>query len=108
MTMNEVLPMLLAASTGFVLGLIFFGGLWWTIRYMLNSPRSALWMLGSLLLRSGIALTGFWLVAGHDWKRMLVCLAGFLIARLVLTLSSRRWQRQPIAVTTERRRAPQP
>ncbi|MEP6882883.1 MAG: ATP synthase subunit I, partial [Dokdonella sp.] len=75
MTMNDLIPLLLVAAMGFVLGLIFFGGLWWTIQRMLHSERPALWMLGSLLLRMSIALYGFWLIGGHDWKRMLVCLA---------------------------------
>ncbi len=104
MTMNEVLSMLLVASLGFVLGLIFFGGLWWTIRRMLHSRHPALWMFGSLILRTGIALSGFWLLAGHDWKRMLACLAGFFIARFALTFF---WHRQTADATTEDRRASQ-
>ena len=72
---------------------------------MLRSQRPALWMLGSLLLRSAITLSGFWLVAGHDWRRMLICLGGFLLARLALTLL---WQRQAVDVTTGDARASQP
>jgi F1F0 ATPase subunit 2 len=108
MTMNEVLSLLLVAVTGFVLGLIFFGGLWWTVRRMLHSPWPGLWMLGSLLLRMAIVLSGFWLVAGHDWKRMLVCLAGFFIARLALTLLPVFRPGQQLDVTTENCRASQP
>ena len=104
MAMNEVLSMLLVVSIGFVFGLIFFGGLWWTIRRMLHSQRPALWMLGSLLLRTAIVLSGFWLVAAHDWKRMLGCLGGFFIARLALTLL---WQKQPLDATREDGRASQ-
>lgn len=107
MTMNELLPMLLVASMGFVLGLIFFGGLWWTIRRMLHSRQLALWMLGSLLLRMAIALSGFWLIAGHDWKRMLVSLAGFLIARFALTSLPRLWPMQRIDGKTVDHRASQ-
>ncbi len=107
MTANEVLSMLLVAALGFLLGLIFFGGLWWTIRRMLHSPRPALWMLGSLLLRLGIVSSGFWLIAGHDWKRMLASLAGFLIARFVLTRPSRVQQGQTIDVAKQDRHASQ-
>jgi F1F0 ATPase subunit 2 len=108
MTMNEVLPLLLVASAGFALGLVFFGGLWWTIRRMLHSARPVLWMLGSLILRTGITLAGFWLVAGHDWKRLLACLAGFFIARLTLTWPTRFGPSQPTDVTAEDRRGSQP
>ena len=108
MSMNEVLVLLYVALMGFALGLIFFGGLWWTIRHILHSQRAGVWMLGSLLLRTAIALSGFWLVAGHDWKRMLVCLTGFFIARLALTWPPRFWHRQPLDRATEDRRASQP
>ena len=42
------------------------------------------WLDLSLLLRTGIALAGFYFVAGADWKRMLLCLLGFIIARFVI------------------------
>lgn len=108
MMMNNLLPLLLVASMGFLLGLIFFGGLWWTVQRMLHSARPALWMLGSLLLRMSIALYGFWLIGGQDWKRMLACLAGFFIARLVLTLLPRLLPMQRFDVTAKDSRASQP
>jgi F1F0 ATPase subunit 2 len=39
----------------------------------------------SLLLRTGVALSGFYLVGRDSWERLVVCLAGFLIARLIVT-----------------------
>jgi F1F0 ATPase subunit 2 len=108
MSMNEAWPMLLVGLAGFALGLIFFGGLWWTVRCMLHSARPALWMLGSLLLRTAFALSGFWLLGGHDWKRMLACLAGFFIARVVLTWLPRLWQKRSLDAATEDRHASQP
>jgi F1F0 ATPase subunit 2 len=32
----------------------------------------------------GIALAGFYFVARGDWKKLLLCLLGFLIARVVV------------------------
>ena len=72
-----------------MLGAIFFGGLWWTVRKGVSSERPALWFLGSLLLRMSIALTGFYFVSGGHWERLLVCLLGFVIARLVVTRLTR-------------------
>jgi F1F0 ATPase subunit 2 len=72
-----------------LLGALFFGGLWWTVLKGLTSPRPALWFLGSMLLRTGITLSGFYLVSGGDWQRLLACLAGFVIARLVVTRLTR-------------------
>ena len=80
--MNETLILLLAWMAGGALGAIFFGGLWWTVRKGVSSPRPALWFLGSLLLRMSIALAGFYFVGRGHWERLLLCLLGFVMARL--------------------------
>jgi len=41
-----------------LLGAMFFGGLWWTIRRGLSSQHPALWFFSSLLLRTAIVLAG--------------------------------------------------
>jgi F1F0 ATPase subunit 2 len=89
MPMNEVLSLALALSAGLLLGAIFFGGLWWTVRSGVSSEQPAFWFLGSLLLRMSIALAGFYFVSGGQWQRLLVCLVGFVIARLVVTRLAR-------------------
>jgi F1F0 ATPase subunit 2 len=81
--------LVLAALAGAALGAIFFGGLWWTVRRGAASPHPALWFFGSLLLRTGIALSGFYAVAGGHWDRMLTCLAGFVAARVVVVRLTR-------------------
>jgi F1F0 ATPase subunit 2 len=82
---HEPLILVLALVAGISLGALFFGGLWWTIRKGVSSKQPALWFFGSLLLRMSIALTGFYLVGRGHWERLLVCLLGFLIARLIVT-----------------------
>ena len=42
-----------------------------------------LWFSGSFLVRTAIALVGFYFVAQGDWRRMAGCVAGFLLARTV-------------------------
>jgi F1F0 ATPase subunit 2 len=85
MTMNETLTLVLAWVAGGVLGAIFFGGLWWTVRKGVSSQQPALWFFGSLLLRMSIALAGFYFVSGGHWDRLLACLLGFVIARFIVT-----------------------
>jgi F1F0 ATPase subunit 2 len=86
--MNEALRLVLAGIAGLALGVIFFGGLWWTLRKSLQSPRPALWLLGSLLVRMSLVLVGLYLVSGGQWERLLACLAGVIGARfLVLRLT---------------------
>jgi F1F0 ATPase subunit 2 len=77
--------MLLAWLAGGVLGTIFFGGLWWTVRKGVSSKQPVLWFFGSLLLRMSIALAGFYFVSGGHWDRLLACLLGFVIARFIVT-----------------------
>jgi F1F0 ATPase subunit 2 len=87
--MNETLSLVPALVAGVLLGAIFFGGLWWTVRKGVSSKRPALWFLGSLLLRTCITLAGFYFFSGAHWERLLVCLIGFVIARLIITRLTR-------------------
>jgi len=87
--MNETLALVLALVTGVLLGAMFFGGLWWTVRKGVASKEPALWFFGSLLLRTSIALAGFYYIARGHWERLLVCLLGFIIARLIVTRLTR-------------------
>ena len=79
--MNEPLMLVVAGAVGLVLGAVFFGGLWWTVRKGVSSPRPALWFVGSMLLRTGIVLAGLYFVGGGQWQRLLGCLLGVVIAR---------------------------
>jgi F1F0 ATPase subunit 2 len=103
--MNETLTLVLALVAGVLLGALFFGGLWWTVQKGLSSKRSALWFLGSLLLRMSIALAGFYFVSGGHWKRLLMCLLGFVIARLVVTWLTRATEK-PTYISQEAGHAP--
>ena len=74
----------LALLAGAGIGAIFFGGLWWTVRKGASARQPWLWFSGSLLIRVGIALGGFYFVSGGEWKRLLACLLGSLLARQTL------------------------
>jgi len=82
---NELLDLASALVAGVLLGAIFFGGLWWTVRQCVTFKQPALWFLGSLLLRACIVVLGFYFVSRGDWKRMLAGLLGFIVVRLVVT-----------------------
>ncbi|MEA1053083.1 ATP synthase subunit I [Lamprobacter modestohalophilus] len=98
-----VLELVFAGAAGLVLGAIFFGGLWWTLRKSLASPRPALWILGSLLARMSLLLVGLYLVSDGHWQRLLVGLVGVIGARfLVLRLTG------PADPASERRDGGQP
>ncbi len=84
MTATEVMMSILSLAAGAVLGTVFFVGLWWTVRHALTAQNPALLILASMLGRTGLVIIGFYLVSGGQWQRLLFCLAGFIIARLIL------------------------
>jgi F1F0 ATPase subunit 2 len=87
--MNEILSLVPALMTGMLLGAMFFGGLWWTVRKGMSSGRPALWFFGSLLLRTSLTLAGFYMVSNGHWERLLICLVGFTMARPIVTRLTR-------------------
>ncbi|MCA9320388.1 MAG: ATP synthase subunit I [Planctomycetes bacterium] len=87
--MSEPWSQLLAWIAGMVLGVFFFGGLWWTIRRLVSAKRPALWVIGSFLLRTSAALFGFYFVSGRRLDRLLLCLLGFVMARILVTRLTR-------------------
>ncbi|MEP6763692.1 MAG: ATP synthase subunit I [Gemmatimonadaceae bacterium] len=87
--MLDILSSTVAGVFGLLLGTLFFGGLWWTVQAGLSSKRPALWLLGSALLRTGIALAGFYAIGRDDWKRLLAALVGFTVARFIVLWRTR-------------------
>lgn len=74
-----ILPLL----GGGMLGALFFGGLWYTVIHGMKSSHPAVWFLVSLVVRMTVVSAGFvFLSAGH-WERLVSCLAGFLLARVI-------------------------
>ena len=104
--MNEVFLLALSLSAGMLLGTIFFGGLWWTVRKGVSSEQPAFWFFGSLLLRMSIVLAGFYFASGGHWERLLLCLAGFVIARLAVTRLTRSTGNNQSVPVQEARYAP--
>jgi F1F0 ATPase subunit 2 len=82
--MNEMLNLLLAIAAGIILGVIFFGGLWWTVRKGISSPHPALLFLGSLIVRMSVVVLGVFFVSQGEWKQTVACLLGFLLARVAV------------------------
>jgi F1F0 ATPase subunit 2 len=93
----------LAAAAGTAIGAVFFGGLWWTARRGIATSHPAAWFAASLLVRSSVALSGFYAVGGGEWPRWLACLAGFVAARAAVVRFASRAPRREVEVEVERR-----
>jgi F1F0 ATPase subunit 2 len=105
--MNDILFLALSLITGVALGVIFFGGLWWTVRKGTGARRPALWFAASLLLRTGIVLAGFYFLGRGDWMRMAACLVGFIAARLLVMRLTRPAEKTQSTPGKEAGREPQ-
>lgn len=85
----SISSVLLAAAAGAVLGGIFFGGLWWTLRHAERRRIRIASFMDSFALRSVLLLAGLWWVGRRDLSRMLACVVGILAARAIFARLAR-------------------
>jgi F1F0 ATPase subunit 2 len=81
---TNVLYLGMAFLVGMGTGMVYFGGLWWTVRQLPFVRLPALLTMGSFLVRTGISLTAFYLASEGRWERILISLLGFIIIRGLL------------------------
>lgn len=70
---------------GIVLGLFYFGGLWLTLRRLSVVNHQAFWMISSFLIRNLLVVVGFYPIVLQGWQLTLICLAGFIVIRFIVT-----------------------
>ncbi len=87
--MISVLILFLILLTGTVIGIFFFGGLWYTVQKGMTAKIPALWFLGSFVIRTSVTLLAIYYLTQGALPKLIACLAGFLVARLLVT----RWSR---------------
>jgi F1F0 ATPase subunit 2 len=91
--MSEALTLARTWVAGGLLGALFFGGLWWTVRKGVSSKRPALWFSGSFVVRMGVVVSGVCVASRGRWEQLLSCLVGLLMASVLvvwLTRTSKR------------------
>jgi F1F0 ATPase subunit 2 len=82
--MKDNLFLVLVFIAGIALGLLFFGGLWFTVKKITTAKKPSLLFLGSFFLRFGITIFGFYFFSSGRWQSFLVCLLGFITARVLI------------------------
>lgn len=75
----------LAAITGLMLGVFFYGGLWFTVQRLPAARHPVVLTLGSFWIRLLVVLGGFLLVTHGSWVNAVVCLIGLLCGRVVVS-----------------------
>lgn len=71
----------LAFALGLLSGIVFFAGLWWTIRRALHVRRPHLLLCNSFILRSAVVLLTLYFGALDELSHTFVFLTGFLLAK---------------------------
>ena len=75
--MIEILFMILTFIAGIALGILFFYGLWLTVKKAVTAKTPALWFLGSSLIRTAIILAGFYYIS-QGGLATVACLSAWL------------------------------
>jgi len=74
-----------AVCAGLLLGGLYFGGLWWTVRRMPRARHPLNMYFGSLVVRLAIILSAFYAVVIYSgWPQLAAALVGLVSARLLL------------------------
>lgn len=94
MTTNDGLNWVIALVSGCVLGGVFYGGLFWTVRHLSSIRRLGVGLFVSFVLRTLGVLLGFYYVSGQNFARLLFCVFGFTVARYVVLAITR----EPVAL----------
>jgi F1F0 ATPase subunit 2 len=81
---GELASWVLIVAAGGVLGWLYFGGLWWTVRRLPGADHPAALVLGSFVLRAVLVAVGFVVLLAGDPLRLVAVLVGFLAVRGVL------------------------
>ncbi|MGW8161815.1 MAG: N-ATPase subunit AtpR [Desulfobulbales bacterium] len=76
--------LILGAVWGTILGLFYFGGLWFTVCRVQKIKRPQRFLLVSFLLRLSVLLPCFWLVLKHDLILFGITLLFFLLIRFMI------------------------
>ena len=99
--MNEILYIVFAFILGLVLGALFFGGLWFTVKKVVTARIPALWILASFIVRVGISLIGFYYISAGSLQRLLICVLGFITARFIVIHLTKSYQEKQMQIKKE-------
>jgi F1F0 ATPase subunit 2 len=89
MISREAWVLALSLAGGGLLGALYFGGLWWSVRRGVLSARPARWFFAGLILRLGVAMAGFYLASRSGTGALLACLVGFVVLRMAMVRRAR-------------------
>lgn len=75
---------LIGIVSGVILSLIYFGGLWYTLKQLDRWRRPWILIAGSFLLRNAIVLAAFYFLILQHWSALVAAFIAFMITRQVI------------------------
>lgn len=75
---------LIAITSGAVIGVFYFGGLWLTLKKIAEYQLSYWLVLASFLIRLAFVLLVFYALLIYHWAYMAIALVAFLVTRQIL------------------------
>jgi F1F0 ATPase subunit 2 len=79
------MSLILSMLAGIALGIVFYGGLWLTVRRLATTRHPVVVTMTSYLGRTVIVLAGFLMVMNGRWENAVACLAGFVLGRIAVS-----------------------
>jgi F1F0 ATPase subunit 2 len=80
-TMSDLTTVFISVFLGTGLGLLFFGGLYWTVQRGIKARRGPLFFFSSFLIRIFFAALGFYVIGREAWLSILAALFGFMLVK---------------------------
>lgn len=86
MTSEQIVLLIPAFAGGTVIGILNYLGLWLTVKKVPSVRNPALHILTSMAVRISLTMAAFFMITGHEWQRLLACVAGYFLVRLLSIL----------------------
>jgi F1F0 ATPase subunit 2 len=86
----QAIDLLAFAVIGAVIGALYFGRLWLTIRRLPRLNHPMLWLLAGTFARLALVLAAFLLLSQGEWARLVAGLLGLVAAWIWLRRKARR------------------
>ncbi|WP_414733721.1 ATP synthase subunit I [Acetobacterium carbinolicum] len=87
--------MMIGFAGGVLLGIVFFGGLYWTVQRVGSTKYPGPFMLVSAVVRMVVLLLGIYFLGSNDISRVLAVLAGVVMVKFIMVFNVWKKSRSP-------------
>lgn len=71
---------------GVLVGIVYFGGLWWTVKRLQGAESMTRLLVASWVIRNAFFLGVFFWIMQGNWLRLLAAFAGMVSVRIAMTV----------------------